>query len=125
MTKKRTRKQLQIAGTERPEHPEVVEAAEHYVAIRDERMQMTKKEAQAQADLLATLRAHKMKSYRFFDDNGTELEAYIAEPDASAKVRKTGEREPDADVAPLAAENGGIIGEAKRRQANGQAEADA
>jgi hypothetical protein len=91
MTKRR---QLQIAGTERTEVPEVEQAAEAYREVRDERSAMSKKEAQKKAELLAVMRAHKLKLYRYHDGNGEELEARI-EDEPTVKVRKTGEAEPE------------------------------
>lgn len=93
------RKQTQIPGFERKENPEVVEAAEAYVSVRDERARLSKQEAQKNAELLAVMRAHKVKRHKFLDGDGTELEAYIDEPEPKAKVRKTGESEDGAESA--------------------------
>jgi hypothetical protein len=61
--------------------------------VRDERSAMSKREAQKRAELLAVMRAHKVKKYKYYDSNGEELECYI-DDEPEAKVRKTGEAEP-------------------------------
>jgi hypothetical protein len=88
------KRQLQIAGTERITHPDIESAAEAYREVRDERAAMSKRETQKRLELLAIMKANKVKRYKFEDDNGEELEAYIEEPDPKAGVRKTGEAEP-------------------------------
>lgn len=80
-------KQTEIPGTERPSIPEVEEAAEDYRAIRDSRMQMAEKEAQAKATLIERMKAHSVKAYRYADSDGVERKAVIAEKE-SVKVAK-------------------------------------
>ena len=50
---------------EKPVIKEIEDAAEHYVTIRDKRMALTEKECEAQAELLAAMKAHKLDSYRY------------------------------------------------------------
>jgi hypothetical protein len=89
------RRQIQIPGTERKAHPEVEEAAGAYVVVRDERAELSKREAQKKMELLAVMRAHKLAAYKFYDDNGEELVARIDDGDPKVSVRRTGEAEPE------------------------------
>lgn len=88
-------RQAQIPGFERDEHPDVVEAAEAYIQVRDERARLSKQEALKAGELLAVMRVHEVRRYTFLDSEGLELEAYIHEPEPKAKVRKTGEADVD------------------------------
>lgn len=88
------RKQMQIPGTERKEIPDVEKAAEAYREVRDERAELSKREAQKKLELLAVMRANKVTIYRYHDGNGEELEAII-DDEPKVRVRKTGEAEPE------------------------------
>jgi len=84
------RRQLQIKGTERKEHPEVETAADSYREARDDRMELTKKEKQKKLELIAVMQAHKLKKYKFDDSEGEELCVAI-EDKIDVSVRKTGD----------------------------------
>lgn len=84
------RRQLQIKGTERKEHPEVEEAADAYREARDDRMEHSKKEKQKKLELIAVMQAHKLKKYKFDDAFGEELLVAI-EDKLDVSVRKTGD----------------------------------
>ncbi|MDQ3295088.1 MAG: hypothetical protein M3619_00700 [Myxococcota bacterium] len=124
------RKQMQIPGTERTEIPDIEVAAEAYREIRDERSELSRGEAQKKAELLALMRVHKTKKYRYHDGNGEELEVII-DDEPKVKVRKTGEAEseigegvdvgPGLSVAPPVHE--GLIAQAMRAQ-DGNVEED-
>lgn len=86
------RKQMQIPGTERTEIPDVEKAAESYREVRDARCELSKREAQKKMELLAVMRANKCKRYKYHDENGEEIEAFI-DDEPTVKVRKTGEAE--------------------------------
>lgn len=87
------RKQIQIPGTERKQHPEVEEAAQAYASVRDERSDLSKREHQKKLELLITMKQHKLTVYKFYDDNGEEVVARIDEAEPKVTVRKTGEAE--------------------------------
>jgi len=99
------RKQLVIKGTERKQHPAIEEAAEKYREARDERMELTKREVQAKAVLIATMQAQKVAKYKFDDAEGEEMLVEITDK-VDVKVRKTGEAsdaigEPVEDAGPV------------------------
>jgi len=118
------RKQTQIPGTERKQHPEVEEAAGAYVVVRDERAELSKREAQKKLELLAVMKAHKLNVYKFYDDNGEEMVARIDDGDPKVSVRRTGEAEPEIgegistgpDTKPAGME--GLINQAMAAQKN-------
>lgn len=115
------RKQLQIKGTERTEYPEVEKAAAAYVVVRDERSELSKREAQKKLELLAVMRAHKIAVYKFFDEDGEEVVARVDEGDPKVSVKKTGEAESEvgqgvADPDEPPAGMAGLIAEAERAQ---------
>jgi hypothetical protein len=113
------RKQIQIPGTERKEHPEVEEAAGAYVVVRDERSELSKREAQKKMELLAVMRAHKLAVYKFYDDNGEELVARIDDGDPKVSVRRTGEAEPEIGEGisePKSSGMDGLIAQAMKAQ---------
>lgn len=86
------RKQKEIPGFERHvENPAVEEAARKYCQIRNERAAQSKKEKQAQLELLATMRANGLERYEYLDDDAGEiLEARIVIAPEKAEVVKTG-----------------------------------
>jgi hypothetical protein len=70
-------KQKELEGMEKPSIPEIEEAADAYVSIRDKRMAMTEKEVAAKTNLLQVLLSHESelspgedgsKLYRFDDE---------------------------------------------------------
>lgn len=76
------KKQLEIPGTEPVTIPEIEEAADTYVALRDKRMALTQKEIDARAVLIAAMDEHKLTSYRY-DDN-----VVTVEPSEKVHVKK-------------------------------------
>lgn len=93
--------------------------------MRDERCELSKREAQKKLELLATMRAHKQTRYRYFDENGEELEVVLDE-EPTVKLRKTGEAESEiGDGVEESASNGqstdavpqGLIDQAMKAQA--------
>lgn len=119
------RRQTEIPGTERTEHPDITEAAEQYRATRDERSEMSKREARQKLELLAVMRAHKLKLYRYHDGSGEEQEV-VVDDEPRVKLRKTNEAEPeigegidDGEVSVGPATNGvhdGLIAQALKSQ---------
>ena len=125
------RRQLQIAGTERPVHNDIEKAAEAYREVRDDRMEMTKREKQKQLELLAVMKAHKISRYKYDDQEGEELLVQVDE-EPKVKVRKTGEAESEVgeglDDGPVeTAENvpRGLIAQAEKSMADANVEEDA
>lgn len=121
--KKPRRKQQEIPGFERQvERPDIEAAAQAYCEIRDERSALSKREKQAQMNLLAIMRAQKVPRYEYHDENGEVLEAVIVLGEEKAVVRKTGDAEsevgqgvdePDAPPIP-----GGLLAQARQAQAD-------
>lgn len=71
------RKQLEIPGTEAASIPEVEDAAEKYVVIRDKRMRLTEAEVTAKTNLIQVLLQHEgqlspgedgTKTYRYDEE---------------------------------------------------------
>lgn len=58
------RKQMKIPGTERVKLAEVDTAAENYVDVRDERMELTKKENETKDALIAAMKKHGVQIYK-------------------------------------------------------------
>ena len=87
-----SRRQTVMAGMERKENPAVREAADRYRDARDERMAHSKTEKQRKLELIAVMQAHKIKKYKFDDDEGEELLVAI-EDKVDVSVKKTGEAE--------------------------------
>ena len=76
-------KQTSLAGMEDRAISEIEIAAEEYVEIRDERMEMTKKEVEARSVVAETMRKHKKSQYH---RNG--LTITISSGDEKVKVKK-------------------------------------
>ena len=115
------RRQTTIPGTERKTHPEVEEAAAEYVIVRDERSELSKRESQKKLELLAVMKAHKLKVYKFYDENGEEMVARVDDGDPKVSVRRTGEAEPEigegiADSSVEPAGQKGLIAQAMKAQ---------
>ncbi len=87
------RRQTQIPGTERKSVPDVEQAALLYIEVRDERMDLSKREKQKKLELLAVMRAHKVKRYKFDDAEGEELLVALEDREPDVSVRKTGDAE--------------------------------
>lgn len=104
------RRQNELPGMERKKVAEINKAAEEYVEIRDARMQMTKREVQSKAALLATMKKHEYAVYedleadpplrvevkagedklRVRQIDGTEAEAPEEKEEREAKADKKG-----------------------------------
>lgn len=65
MAKTKRPRQGQIPGTEPPRVQEVEEAADTYVAARDERMRLLKDETKLADRLLFVMREHSLRVYEF------------------------------------------------------------
>jgi len=89
------KRQMQIPGTERKSVPEVEAAAEVYREVRDERCELSRREKQKKLELLAVMKAHKVKRYKYDDDNGEEIMVSLDEREPEVNVKKTGEAEPE------------------------------
>lgn len=91
------KRQTQIPGTERASIPEIDEAAEEYRLVRDERMALSTKEAEAKKKLVATMQSHNQSAYRYDDQDGIERNVKL-ETKVSAKVAKVkGQSSGDTD----------------------------
>lgn len=77
-------KQQKIPGTESKVHPDIVNAAESYVEVRDERCELSKRESERAGVLLEAMKRHGLTTYALED--GTRVEVV---PGADkVKVRK-------------------------------------
>ena len=61
--RKRRAKQDALPGMQNEELRDLIAAADEYVAVRDERMDLTKKETEASSTLLRLMHEHKLESY--------------------------------------------------------------
>ena len=90
--KKTKPEQLKIAGTGRLDSNEEVEAAaEAYREARDDRMEMSENETEAQDALTDALKKHGLSEYVYEDKAGVKRRAYIP-AEAKAKVQKVKEK---------------------------------
>jgi hypothetical protein len=115
------KRQLQIAGTERKEVPEVETAAEAYREVRDERCELSKREKQKKLELLAVMKAHKVKKYKYDDENGEEILVSLDDKEPDVSVKRTGEAEADVGDGVPSGSGGnavheGLIAEAMKSQ---------
>lgn len=116
------RKQIQIPGTERTQHPEIETAAQAYASVRDERSELSKREHQKKIELLVTMKSHKVTVYKFYDGNGEEVVARVDEGEPKVTVRKTGEAESEVGHGVSTGEDtepagmGGLIAQAMKAQ---------
>ncbi len=60
----KTKRQLEVPGTERKKLKEANDAAEAYVDARDTRMRHTTKEVEARDALVAVMKKHNLSVYR-------------------------------------------------------------
>lgn len=63
MARKKTPKQTTIEGTQRKAIPAIRKAAETYVEIRDERMEFTEREVEANEKLVQVMVKHDVTDY--------------------------------------------------------------
>jgi hypothetical protein len=85
-------RQARIKGTEPAQHLDIVEAAERYIEIRDERMELTEREIEANTALVAAMERHGLTDYV---DEEAEIHVIIPATKAKAKVRR--HKAPQAD----------------------------
>jgi len=78
--------QEELKGIERPSIKDIEEAAAAYETVRDQRMALTQEEIKSKAALLALMKKHKQKKYRF-DERIVE----IVPGEESVKVKKATE----------------------------------
>lgn len=91
-------KQQKIPGAEGPDEiPEVTQAAESYAEIRDERCELSKQEADAQAALAEVMKKHGLTIYKTLAGAVVKLsttsKATVTLP--KAKKGDTSDRDPD------------------------------
>jgi hypothetical protein len=87
MPRKRQEQQTMGADYDPPKHPEVEDAAETYVAVRDERMDLALKEREAKKELIAVMQRHGVTTYKYRDGEGAPR-TVVAETKVNAKVSK-------------------------------------
>lgn len=58
-----SKRQMEIAGTEKPKIPELEAAAEAYVAMRDKRMKLTEEEVEKRDQLAGLMKKHNLTFY--------------------------------------------------------------
>ena len=123
-TKKPRRKQTELPGLEKPiENEAVEEAAQAYCELRDQRSALSKREKQAQMNLIAVMHAEvaakrlKIPRYTYLDDNGDELEVVIELGAEKAVVRKTGDAESEIGEGVAERDDQGDAGDNVLRQA--------
>ena len=78
-------KQLAIPGTKGPSIKELDKAAEAYVEVRNERMELTGREVEARGRLVACMQKHALTVYRVDAD---EPLIVTLEDDVKVKVKK-------------------------------------
>lgn len=77
--------QTYIAGCEPPRIPEVDRAAIKYRETRDQRMELTRQEAELKAALLDAMKEHGLEQYPVPD---TDVEVVVQHGEDNVKVRK-------------------------------------
>jgi hypothetical protein len=88
--------QIRIPGTERPDHPDIEEAALAYIDVRDQRAALSKKEAQKKLEMGAVMKAADVKRYKFFDEHaGRYRVARIVDGEEKFIVEETYESLPE------------------------------
>lgn len=78
-------KQTTVPGTERTHHKDITKAAEAYVAVRDERMEMTEREVEKRAALTTVMLKHELEEYV---DEDAEIRVTVSQKEPKAKVSK-------------------------------------
>lgn len=89
-------RQTSIPGTEGPRIPELDQAAEAYVDVRNERMGLTEREVAARSGLVATMRKHGQTVYRV--DGEEPLIVTLLEGEAKVQVRKEKAKRAEEDA---------------------------
>ena len=93
----RSKQQQSLPGEEyqRPSIPEVEEAAEEYRALRDERMNLSEREAIAKKALIAKMTEHNVTVFRYDDSEGIERRVEL-QTKTNAKVAKVKSKDNDS-----------------------------
>jgi len=94
MAKKANQKDL--PGMENRRISELHDAALEYAAIRDERMELSKKESDLKGELLSLMHKHKKNSYIL---EGVEIYIENSEETVKVKVHKSGEPDSEENAA--------------------------
>jgi hypothetical protein len=76
--------------------PEIEEAAENYRALRDERMALSEREANAKKDLISQMTTRSVTVFRYDDSEGVERRVTL-ETKTNAKVGKVKSQSAAAD----------------------------
>ena len=92
-TRARRPKQTKLPGTEPKTHPDIVNAAEAYVEVRDERCELSKRESERAGVLLGAMKKHGLSHYVL--DDGARVE--IVPGADKVKVRKPKDESGDED----------------------------
>jgi len=88
MAGKKRQEQTQIPGTERPDIPEVKDAAEALRIVREERMELTEKEGELASTLRDAMRRNNLMTHTYVDDEGIERTAKREPGEEKVTVRK-------------------------------------
>lgn len=83
MARRQKATQTTIEGTQRKAIPAIRKAAETYVEIRDERMELTEREVEANEKLVAIMTKHDVSDYT---DEDAQFRVTIRETKTKAKV---------------------------------------
>lgn len=87
-------RQGQVPGTEREYHPEITQAAEDFVEVRDERKELAEVEAEKNETLVQVMRRHGLTEYV---DEEAGLYVTIPPKEPKAKVAKLKTKEAESD----------------------------
>lgn len=124
------RRQLEIAGTQRKEVPEVEKAGEAFREVRDERRALKDRETQKKLELISVMRLHKVKVYKYKDQGGDEIRVELGDGDPKIKLKKTAEAEREPDAVPRSTRatapdvHQGLIDQALKSQDDANVEVD-
>jgi hypothetical protein len=124
----RPKRQAELPGIERQVANEDVEAAcVKWYDVMAERAKLSKKEADAKATAMATMRAHKLDEYQFWDENAEVYRTARIESKEAIVIAKDIEHDGDAGegVDPSELGSDSILADAAKTQSNaGVAEND-
>lgn len=123
------RRQLQIAGTERTQHPEIEEAAEAWREARQDEHSAHEKQKQKRFELIALMQARKVTRYKYNEPATNEEILVTLDDEPKIRAKKTGEAEPEIgegissgeDVTPKA----GLMAQAAAAMADSNVEENA
>ena len=92
--RKRTAKQQHFNGMEPKRIAAIEIAAEDYVAVRDERMELTEDEFGQREKLAELMKKYKLEKYKCHD---VKLEVVVKHGEDSVKVKRVKEKEPETE----------------------------